>query len=212
MTRSRWCIQRAPGRVGWLLAVLIAGPAAAQDGPTFQIQPGISIADFVSVPEGTASSTAFSLRFATRFSVNRWLNPVVGAVLLPYGSTGVSSRNTDAPTLFAGNVLRVVDAAQTSGWLTVELPVLVNHAPGAGPSGLQRDYGRDLVLVPTLLVHLGSRGLGELGALWSRLDLLVQVEQNMTPARDPLTGRRDRLNPVATFGVSLGFGTPSPGA
>ncbi|NUQ11534.1 MAG: hypothetical protein HUU26_04270 [Gemmatimonadaceae bacterium] len=191
--------------------ILVLSPvamAAAQQPVAFELQPGISIADFVSVPHGTESTTAFSLRFATRFPVNRWFNPVVGGVFRPYGSTGASSRNTDAPTLFAGNVMRLVPAARATGWFSVELPLLVTHAPGAGASGNLRDYGRDLVVLPTVLMHVGARGLGELGPPWSRFDVLVQVEQNLTPNRDTLTGKRDRFNPVATVGLSLSVGMP----
>jgi hypothetical protein len=192
------------------LLALAAGEVGAQGGPVFQLQPGMAVADFVSVPEGTASNTAFAVRFATSFPSNRWLNPVVGAVLTPYGSTGTTNRNTDAPTLFAGNVFRVVTSTQTSGWLSFDLPLLVNHAPGAGPSGNLRDYGRDLVLLPTIYLHIGSRAFGDLGRLWSRLDLFGQVEQNLTPNRDRATGARDRLNPVATFGASFTLGSTLP--
>lgn len=205
---------RLPGIVAAALALSLvpAMTLAAQAAPAFELQPGIAVADFVSVSDGTASTTAFSLRFTTRFPVNRWLNPVIGAVFLPYGSTGTTNRNTDAPTLFVGNVFRLVTPSRTAGWLSLDLPVLVNHSPGAGPSGNLRDYGRDLAVAPTLFAHLGRRGLGELGTVWSRLDLMVQVEQNLTPNRDRLTGNRDRFNPVVTFGLSVALGSLPPDA
>lgn len=184
-----------------------AGAAGAQRGPVFQIQPGLQVSDFVSVPEGTATNSAFSVRFTTRFPTSRqWLMPVVGASLLPYGSTQNTIRNTDAPTIFAGNIFTLLPATRTSGWLSLELPLLISHSPGAGPTGSVRDYGRDLVVVPTVFVHLGGRALRELGDVWSRLMIFAQLEQNVTPNRDPATGRRDFFNPVATFGVSLRFG------
>lgn len=192
-----------------LVATLVlAAPARAQ-GPVFEVQPGIAVADFVSVPEGTASNTAFSFRFSTRFPTRTsWLTPVVGAVLLPYGSTENTTRNTDAPTLFAGNVFPLLSEARTSGWLSIEVPLVITHSPGAGSSGSIRDYGRDLVVIPTVYLHLGARVLRELGTVWSRLNAFVQLEQNLTPNRDPASGRRDRLNPVATIGLSLTIGTP----
>lgn len=188
-----------------LVMALPAFPVAAQD-PVFQLQPGLSTADFVSVAEGIESTTGFSLRFATRFPTSQsWLTPVIGAVLLPYGSTGTGSRNTDAPTLFVGNVFSI-KSASPSGWFSIELPVLLTHSPGAGPTGNPRDFGRDLVVMPTLYLHLGARALGDLGSFWSRLDVFGQVEQNLTPNRDPEGGRRDRLNPVATVGASFTVG------
>lgn len=188
------------------LAMLFAVPVQAQ-GPVFQLQPGISIADFASVPEGTTSTTAFSLRATTRLTTAwRWLTPVVGAVLLPYGSTGTSNARTDAPSVFVGNVVPIVQSARTGGWISLELPILLVHAAGANPHGNARDYGRDLVIAPTLFAHAGARGLRELGSAWSHLELFVQVEQNLTPNRDRTSGRRDHFNPVATFGVSLRVG------
>ncbi len=172
----------------------------------FELQPGITVADFVSVPSGTATNTAFSLRFATRFPTGlTWLTPVVGAVVLPYGSTQNTIRNTDAPTVFAGNIFSVLPADRASGWLSIEVPLLIAHSPGAGPTGALRDYGRDLVVIPTVYLHLGSRALRELGSIWSRLNLIAQLEQNLTPNRG-LSGSRDRLNPIATIGVSLSIG------
>jgi hypothetical protein len=186
----------------------VAAMANAQSGPVFELQPGIAVADFVSVPEGTATNTAFSLRFATRFPTGRtWLTPVIGAVLLPYGSTENTNRNTDAPTLFAGNIFQLLSEKRTSGWLSIEVPLVIAHSPGAGPTGTIRDYGRDLVVSPTGYLHVGARALKELGIVWSRLDLFAQLEQNLTPNRGP-TGSRDRLNPVATIGLSLTVGAP----
>ena len=190
-----------------LLVTLGAPRADAQSGPSFEVQAGIAVTDFVSVPEQTASNSAFSLRFSTRFPTSRgWLTPVVGAVFFPYGTTENTIKNTDAPTLFVGNVFPLVSAARTSGWLSIEVPLLITHSPGAGSTGSNRDYGRDLVILPTAYLHLGDRALHEFGAVWSRLRVFVQLEQNMTPSRDAETGERDFFNPGATFGVSLAIG------
>lgn len=198
------------GRAAFLLAILfVTTPARAQRGPIFELQPGITVFEFVSVPEGTPTNSAFSLRFATRFPTGlKWLTPVVGAVLLPYGSTENTVRNSDAPTLFAGNIFPLLSEARTGGWLTVEVPLLLAHAPGAGPTGSVRDYGRDLVVVPTVYLHLGARALREFGTIWSRLNVFGQLEQNLTPSKDPATGDRDFFNPIATIGLSLTIGAP----
>jgi hypothetical protein len=190
-----------------LSITLGAIPVDAQSGPAFELQPGITVIDFVSVSEGTVSNTAFSLRFSTRFSTSlKWLTPVAGAVFFPYGTTENTIINTDAPTIFVGNVFPLLSAGRTAGWLSMELPVLVAHSPGAGPTGNVRDYGRDLVILPTAYLHLGERALHEFGSVWSRLKVFVQLEQNMTPNRDVATGDRDFFKPSATFGMSLTIG------
>lgn len=189
-----------------LLMTLHSYRAGAQSGPAFELQPGLTITDFVSVPEGTLSSTAFSLRFTTRFPTSlKWLTPVAGAVFFPYGTTENTLLNTDAPTIFVGNVFPLLSAG-ASGWLSIELPLLIAHSPGAGPTGNVRDYGRDLVLLPTAHLHLGQRALREFGSVWSRLKVFAQLEQVMTPNKDDITGKRDYFNPNATFGMSLTIG------
>lgn len=178
--------------------------------PVFQLQPGLSITSFVSTPE-EASTTGFIVRFQTRFPMRRaWLQPVIGATLTPYGTTGFGVRNTDAPTIFAGNIFTVIDARRGSGWLTAEVPLVIAHAPGAANSGSVREYGRDVLLQPTLYVHIGRRIFGEFGAAWSRLDFFAILEQNLTPNRHPDTGARDFFNPVAVIGASLTLGGPVP--
>jgi hypothetical protein len=181
----------------------------AQAGPVFELQPGIAVSDFVSVPEGTISNTAFSLRFSTRLPTGvTWFTPVIGAVFLPYGSTENTIRNTDAPTLFAGNIFPLLSPAKTAGWLSIEIPLVIAHSPGSGPSGNVRDYGRDLVVMPTAYLHVGARALREFGSFWSRLALFAQLEQNLTPNRDLSTGGgRDFFNPIATVGGSLRIGS-----
>ena len=193
------------------LVALIVGTSTvqAQRGPVFELQPGLAVSDFVSVPEVTHTNTAFSLRFATRFpTALKWLTPVAGAVLLPYGSTENTVRNTDAPTVFVGNIFPVISESRTGGLLSIEVPLLIAHSPGTGPTGNVRDYGRDLVIVPTVYVHVGARALREFGAVWSRLKVFGQLEQNLTPNKAPDTGRRDFFNPIATIGLSLTIGAP----
>lgn len=185
--------------------------ARAQNTPVFELQTGIAVSDFVSVPEGTVSNSAFSVRFTTRFrTAFKWLTPVVGAVFLPYGSTENTIRNTDAPTIFAGNVFPMLSATRTAGWLSIEIPLLIAHSPGTGASGNVRDYGRDLVVIPTVYLHLGARAFREFGSFWPRLAVFAQLEQNLTPNRDLSTGGgRDFFNPIATIGGSLKIGTGS---
>jgi len=191
------------------LGTLSPSQALAQRGPQFEIQPGIAVSDFFSAPEGAPTNSAFSFRFTTRFPTGiSWLTPVVGAVFLPYGSTQNNARNTDAPTIFAGNIFPLVSRSRTSGWFSAEIPLVIAHSPGTGPSGNVSDYGRDLVVLPTVYLHLGDRALRELGTIWSKLNVFLQLEQNLTPNPDPDSGKRDFLNPIATFGLSFTIGAP----
>lgn len=197
------------GLMATVFAFAISTPAVAQSGPVFHLQPGLQISDFVSVSDETETSSAFSVQISTRFPTRlSWLMPVVGANFLPYGTTENTIRNTDAPTLFAGNIFTIMSPGRSAGWLSVELPVLITHSPGTGPSGSVRDYGRDLIVAPTVYVHVGERGLRDLGTVLSRLLLYAQLEQNLTPNRDVLSGERDHFNPIATFGASLRIGGP----
>jgi hypothetical protein len=195
--------------VAVVVSLSLPGAAAqAQQGPVFELQAGFSIFDFVSVPGGTVTNSAFVLRFATRFPTKlSWLTPVVGAAFLPYGSTQNTVRNTDAPTLFAGNIFSVLHERKTSGWFAVEVPLLIAHSPGAASSGDARDYGRDLVVIPTVYFRLGQRALRELGTVWSNLSVIGQLEQNLTPNKD-YSFNRYFFNPIATIGLSFTVGAP----
>ncbi len=189
-----------------VLSVASAGRAQDTANLQFQLQPGFAVADFYSAAEGVRSTTAFSVRFQTRFpTAVTWLTPIVGATFTPYGSTGSTVRNSDAPTLFVGAVFQVPwpDEAR---WLAVEIPLLVVHAPGASTGSNPRDYGRDLVVQPTLYLHVGRRLFGDFGPLWSHFDLFTMLEQNLTPNRTGASGKRDRFNPVLTAGASLTLG------
>jgi hypothetical protein len=181
----------------------------AQDegGPVFVLQPGVLTADFLSAPDPGSSSSGFNLRFMTRLPTrSRWLTPVVGGSLTPYGLSGVSDRNTTAPVLFAGNIFPLIAGRRPGDWLTAELPLLIQHSYGGGGVNNPRLFGRDLYVQFAVYLHLGRRVLGDLGATWRRLDVYGFLEQNLTPNEDGVTGRTDRFNPVAMFGVSLALG------
>ena len=89
----------------------------------------------------------------------------------------------------------------------MEIPLLIAHSPGAGASGSDHEYGRDLVVIPTAYFRLGPRALSELGSVWSNLNVFAQLEQNLTPNKDA-SGNRDYFNPIATIGLSFFVGAP----
>lgn len=190
-------------------AMLLVGsrdaPAQAASGPVFTLQPGMLISDFVS--SGRASSTGFNLRFDTRFPTRvPWFMPVIGASVLPYGTSAPGGRNLNTASLFVGNVFPLIRATPDRGWFTIEVPVLLYHAYYGGTASDPRVYRRDLYLQVATYLHVGRRILHEFGPSWRRLDLFAFVEQNLTPDEDA-AGRIDRFNPTAMFGLSLSFGS-----
>ena len=192
-----------------LAAVLLIGRSAQSQstGPVLLLQPGMATADFVSAPPGNPATTGFALRFAAvQPSGSRWLTLIVGASVTPYGSSGASRRDTNAPTLFVGNVFPVLRAARTGGWLSVDAPLLVTYTLGGGGEHNSRIYGRDVVAEAAVALHVGRKLLSGFGGPLSRLRLYGLLDQNLTPNRE-LSGHPDRFNPVAYYGVTLAFGT-----
>jgi hypothetical protein len=192
-------------------AVPLASGAAQGSGPVFRFQPGMLSLDFVSTPPGVSSATAFNLRFETRFPTGaRWITPVVGAAVTPYGTTAFGGRDQNAPVLFIGNVLPAVPASVTGGWATLELPILLYYQYGGGGNDNAHLYGRDAFVQLALSLHLGRKMLRDLGPFWSRLDAYAFIEQNLTPNEDSRAGRVDRFNPVALFGVTIPIAPAGP--
>jgi hypothetical protein len=186
------------------------GEARAQQpgAPLFLLEPGMISTDFLSAPsEVTTSSTGFNFRFETRIpTAARWVTPVIGASIAPYGTSGIGGRILNTPLLFIGNVFPLAGPAKTAGWATLEAPLLLYYSYGGGSERNQRFYGRDLFLQLALRVHLGQKALGDLGGFWSRIDAYAFVEQNLTPNAAGPAETVDRFNPVAVFGLAIPFG------
>ena len=181
-------------------------------GVVLQLQPGMRSVDVVSAPRGANSTTAFNLRFATRIhTATRWITPVIGGSVAPYGTSDANDRSGNASQLFAGLIFPAVDARRTGGWATVEVPLLVYHTYGGGGENNRRLFGRDLFAQVAVYLHVGEKVLRSLGPTWARLDVYGFVEQNLTPNRDRITGKMDRFNPVILYGVSLPVGGSSEG-
>lgn len=174
---------------------------------TLLLQPGMLSADFLSPPEGYESTTGFNLRFATVVPTrSRWVTLLVGGSVTPYGTSGISFRNNNTPTLFAGNVFPGFTADRTNGWVSLELPLLLTYAFGGGGSRNQDLFGKDIVVEAAFSVHLGRKVLRELGPPLSRLQLYFLIDHVLTPNEDPVTGRVDRFNPVAMYGITIPIG------
>lgn len=195
---------------GTLVLALLLCPclsSAQSSGTVLLLQPGMASADFLSAPEGEPSTTGFYLRFATVvYTRSPWITPTVGASVTPYGSSGASRRNTNTPTLFIGNVFPLLPSRYASGWISLEVPVLVTYTFGGGGQRNPRIYGRDFVLQGALTVHAGRKLLGDFGGTLSRLRVYALIEQNLTPNRGSLDSAIDRFNPMAFYGITIPIG------
>ncbi len=207
-----WCRKVVCVSAG-IVAFTLGQQTIKAQGPTVLLQPGMTTADFLSAPDGTPSTTGFSLRFAAVVpSSSRWWTLIVGAYATPYGSTGPTRRDVNFPTLFVGNVFPLLSDRATAGWLSADLPLLLTYGVDGGSTSNSRAYGTDVTLQFAVTAHIGSRILREFGGPLARLRAYVYADQNLTPNADPFTGIRDRFNPVVHYGITLpiGQGRASP--
>jgi hypothetical protein len=195
----------------WIVAgVLLTGrTAAAQDrsGPVVSLQPGMFTGDFLSAPASEPSTTGFNLRaIATIPTRSKWLTLYLGASVTPYGTSGASRRNTNAPMLFIGNAFPVLGAAQTAGWLMVDAPLVMTYTFGGGGDRNARVYGKDIAAEIVTTIPVGQKLLSGFGRPLARLRVYGVVHQSLTPNL-AIDGSRDRFNPLAFYGLSVPFGT-----
>ena len=194
---------------------LFSVPASAQkeatadssQGVTLLLQPGMLSADFLSPPEGSTSTTGFNLRVAALVpSSSRWFTFIVGGSVTPYGTSGISIHNNNTPIFFAGNVFPGFGEGRTKGWLSLQLPLVLTYSYGGGGPHTRSLYGKDIVAEAAFSVHLGRKVLRDLSSPLSRLQVYFIFDQSLTPNEDPASGRTDRFNPVAQYGITLPLG------
>lgn len=179
---------------------------AKASGPVFLLQPGVQTADFISAPPGQRSSSGFNLRFVTIITTpQRWVRPVFGASVTPFGASGYTNQNTNAPVLFVGNAFPSFGNGVSSGWMRAEGTLLWYYSYGGGGARNQQLYGRDAYLQLAVHLPVGERVLSDLGAFWKGLELYALLDQNLTPNTEQATGGRDYFNPIASYGVTLRF-------
>jgi len=181
----------------------------AQDAnrtPVFVLQPGLLITDFVS-SAATASSTGFNARFSTLLPTRRkWLTPTFGVNVTPYGTAGFTTSQTNAPSVFAGNMFPLVPDSALGGWLRADVPVLLYYTYHGGGPHNTRLFGKDIYVELAFTSSLGQKLLGGLGPNWKRLEAYLLLDQNLTPNPNLISGRTDRFNPIALFGIAFRFG------
>jgi hypothetical protein len=179
---------------------------AKANGPVFLLQPGVQTADFISAPPDQRSSSGFILRFATILTTpQRWVRPVFGASVTPFGASGYTNRNINAPVLFVGNAFPSIGNGVSGGWVRAEGSLLWYYSYGGGGARNRQLYGRDVYLQLAVHLPVGERVLSDLGAFWKGLELFALLDQNLTPNAEPATGGRDYFNPIASYGVTLRF-------
>lgn len=192
-----------------LIAVIAASRSAtAQEAaPVLLLQPGMLSADFISAREGFPATSGFNLRFATLVpSSSKWWTLIVGASVTPYGTSGITPRSTNTPMLFIGNVFPGIASRRTGGWFDVQFPVYVTYTYGGGGPRNSAIYGRDFVGEAALQWYVGQKVLRELGPAFSRLRAYLMVNQVLTPNADVITGKVDRFNPIALYGITIPIG------
>ena len=186
-------------------------PARAQKPartPVFLLQPGLLTTDFIS-STASVSSTGFNARFSTQLPTSlRWLTPTFGVNVTPYGTTGYTTSQTNAPSVFVGNIFPLVSDSTLGGWLRVDVPILWYYTYDGGGPFNSRLFGRDLYAELALTSSLGKKLLGSLGPNWKRLEAYLLIDQNLTPNPDRVTNVTDRFNPIALFGITVRFGNP----
>lgn len=213
MSARPFRFRRACYVAGVLLAVLSPGAGGAQErSPVLLLQPGVMSADFISAPDGYPSTSGFNLRFATVVpSGSKWWTLIVGASVTPYGTSGASPRNANAPTLFVGNVFPGLSKEQTGGWVDVQFPVYLTYTYGGGGARNPSLYGRDVLGEMALQLHIGEKILHDLGPGFSRLRGYLMINQVLTPNEDLTTGVTDRFNPMALYGLTIPIGARRAG-
>jgi hypothetical protein len=194
-----------------LLSLIGATALRSQEtarGPVLLLQPGMASADFLSAPQGEPSTTGFNLRVAALvYTSRRWITPILGASVTPYGSSGASRRNTNTPVLFVGNVFPVISRSRTAGWASFDVPVLLTYTFGGGGAGNPRIYGRDLAVQTALTLHAGRKLLSDFGGALARLQVYAIAEQTLTPNRRTPDRPIDRFNPVVYYGLTIPVGS-----
>ena len=195
-------------RVGLLLCLTTAMPAQDADRtPVLLLQPGLVTTDFISSPTATSSTTGFNFRFSTLLPTGRrWFTPIFGVNIVPYGTTGYATKETNTPSVFIGNVFPLISPGRFGGWLRVDAPLLWYYVYDGGGPHNQRLFGRDLYAELSLRSSVGARLLSDLGPNWNRLEAYLLLDQNLTPNPDRISSRTDRFNPIALFGMTVRFG------
>jgi hypothetical protein len=201
-------MRRRFGALVLAATALLARPLKAQllGEPRLLLQPGLLTRDAVSVPDGQDAATGFFLRLFAEFPTQwRHVDVLLGTALAPIGlSDGRGSEN--AVAFYYGASFIPVRFSQTDGWLEFGIPVLgYFHYDEAWDA--ERLFVNDLALHASVTLQLGEKLLGDVGGWWSRLSVYAVMEQNLTPERDPDTGKRDPFAPAFHYGLSIPLGS-----
>jgi hypothetical protein len=194
-----------------LLSLTTSIPAQdVERTPVFVLQPGLVAADFISSRAMKPSTTGFNLRFMTLLPTGkRWFTPVFGVNIIPYGTTGYTTSQTNTPSIFIGNVFPLISQHRLGGWLGVDAPLLWYYVYDGGGLHNRRLFGRDVYAELAFTSPLGAKLLDDLGPNWKRVEAYLLFDQNLTPNPDAVSSRTDRFNPIALFGITLRFGKKS---
>lgn len=168
--------------------------------PVFLFMPSGLTVNAISAPDGLESATGFNLRFQTTIpTTSPWITPVFGVQWLPNGLEG---NDNNAPTIYYGFVIPIIQSVWTGGWLEASIDPLGVFALGNGGRGANQPYGHDFFLELAVSVPIGSKMMRTMGQ-FSKLSLFLLVDQQITHPPLDADGDRDYFRPVLIYGVAL---------
>ena len=188
--------------IGLLLSTRAALLGAQLRAPVFTVEPGAVTINAVSAPLPAGSSTGLNLRFVATFATSiPWLTAEIGTSFAPLGLSN-GQRHRNEPTFFYGPRIMLLPRDRTQNWLELALPILGTYRIDENGTA-ERLYVHNLDAQVVALVPVGQNLMRDMGSFWSRLTLYGIIEQNLTPARNAVTEKFDRFNPVFQYGVSI---------
>lgn len=166
--------------------------------PVFLFMPGGITAGAISAPFDAVHG--LNIRFQTTIPTSsKWVTPVFGVQWLPNGLDG---NDFNAPIIFYGFVIPLIQPEWTNGWLAASIDPLGVFNFGNGGRQAEQPYGHDFVMELALVFPIGSKMMREMGH-FSNLALFFLVDQQITHPPLDGDGDKDYWQPVLVYGLAL---------
>src|SRR5687767_7546351 len=123
--RATW-LRRSAYLLGASLFLSVTVQAQG-DRVQLRVEPGLVSYNFVSRGPDEAVSSGFNFRMSARIRTSkRWLTPLAGASVTPFG-TSPTRRQENTPVVFVGNDFPLLSRSQTGGWVSVTVPLMLEY-------------------------------------------------------------------------------------